>query len=246
MNWLDSHCHLNDEAFKNDLDNVLNNMLENSVNKAMIVSCNIEDYLYALKIKKEGIIFKHSLGLYPGDVNDYKLEDFVPYYKGVDAIGEIGLDYHYGKDNKDLQIEIFKKQCQIAKELDKPIIVHTREAVLDTYDILRHYGNKGVIHCYSDSKEMARNFVKLGFYISFSGTVTWKNAIEPLEVVRNVPMDRILIETDCPYLTPTPNRGKRNEPSNVIYTGKKVCEILGVGEELFKMQINDNYDNCFR
>lgn len=250
MNWLDSHCHINDDKFKDDLDSVLTNMVNNDVTEAMIVSSYIKDYHYGLNIVHPNISFKHSLGIYPGDVNnidDKLFNEFAKLYEDekCDAIGEIGLDYHWDKENKDKQIDIFRKQVQLAKELNKPIIVHTRDAIQDTYQILRENVVKGVLHCYSDSAQMAKNFVKLGYYISISGTVTWKNAKEPLEVIQVVPLDRLLIETDCPYLTPEPNRGKRNEPSNVIYTGKRICEELGISEELFKMQINDNYHRLF-
>ena len=250
MNWLDSHCHINDKAFNDDLDLVLSNMANNNVTSAMIISSYINDYNYGLTINHPQIEFKHALGIYPGDVDDINDEIFDQYAKifedeKVDAIGEIGLDYHWSKENKEKQIEIFKKQVVLAKQLNKPIIVHSRDAIQDTYSVLRDNRVKGVIHCYSDSAQMAKNFVKLGYYISISGTVTWKNAKEPLEVIKSVPLDRLLIETDCPYLTPEPNRGKRNEPANVIYTGKKICSELGINEELFKMQINDNYHRLF-
>ena len=250
MNWLDSHCHINDKAFDEDINDVLDNMVSNNVTKAMIISSYIDDYYKGLKIENSNITFKHALGIYPGDVDeidDQLFDKYVELYKDdkCDAIGEIGLDYHWNKENKERQIEIFKKQVEIAKQLNKPIIVHSRDAIQDTYSVLRNNVVRGVIHCYSDSAQMAKNFVKLGYYISISGTVTWKNAREPLEVIRCVPLDRLLIETDCPYLTPEPNRGKRNEPSNVIYTGKKICAELGISEELFKMQINDNYHRLF-
>ena len=162
-----------------------------------------------------------------------------------EAIGEIGLDYHWNKENKERQKEIFSRQLILAQKLHKPVIVHSRDAIQDTYDLMKEYRNEGVMHCYSDSAEMAKEFVKLGYYISISGTVTWKNAREPLEVIRNVPLDRLLIETDCPYLTPVPKRGTRNEPSYVVYTGKKICEELGIDEEEFKKQLNENYHRLF-
>lgn len=250
MNWLDSHCHVNDEAFDNDINNVLENMVSNDVTTAMMISCNINDFHKGLNINHPKIAFKHSLGIYPGDVNDINDEEFNRYVElfksdECDAIGEIGLDYHWDKDNKDKQIDIFTRQVQVAKQLNKPIIVHTRDAIQDTYSILKENKVNGVLHCYSDSAQMAKNFVKLGYYISISGTVTWKNARQVLEVIHTVPLDRLLIETDCPYLTPEPNRGKRNEPSYVVYTGKKISSELGISEELFKMQINDNYHRLF-
>ena len=231
--YLDSHCHINDEAFKDDLTLVLDNMADNNVLKAMIISSYLDDYRYALDIRHENIVFKHSLGVYPGDVDklDEELFDkYVEIYKddSCDAIGEIGLDYYWQKDNKDRQKQIFKRQLAIAQDLGKPVIIHSRDAIQDTYDIMKQYDICAVMHCYSDSAEMAREFVKLGYYISISGVITWKNAKEALRVIREVPLDRLLIETDCPYLTPAPNRGKRNEPAYVVYVGKKICEELGI------------------
>ena len=248
MNWLDSHCHINDKAFRDDLKDVLDRMAENDVKEAMIVSSFVDDYLYGKTIDDPRIKFKRSLGIYPGDANDFNeemYEEYVRYIKEADALGEIGLDYHYGKDNKKKQKEVFERQLKTALELDKPIIVHTREAIQDTYDLMKKYRCRGVLHCYSDSAEMAREFVKLGYYISISGTVTWKNAREPLEVIKAVPLDRLLIETDCPYLTPAPNRGKRNEPSYVVFTGKRICEELGIEEEEFKRIVSENYHRLF-
>ncbi len=250
MNWLDSHCHINDEAFRDDLDQVLENMVRNDVRKAMIVSSYIEDYEYALKIRDERICFKRSLGIYPGDASaadDEVIRNFASHFTDDDcvAIGEIGLDYYWDKDNRDIQKRIFTQQVRMAQKLDKPIIVHSRDAIDDTYEILKENPVKGVMHCYSDSAEMARSFVELGFYISIAGPVTWKKNEELLRVIRAVPLNRMLIETDCPYLTPAPNRGKRNEPANVVYTGRKICEELGLDEEAFKKQLNENYHMLF-
>ena len=250
MNWLDSHCHINDKAFRSDLQEVLDRMAENDVTKAMIISSYLEDYDFALKICDDRIAFKRSLGIYPGDVDEVDEELFdryVQHFKGEEciAIGEIGLDYHWQKHNIPRQKEIFARQLEIAAALDKPVIIHSRDAIQDTYDILKAHPCKTVMHCYSDSMEMAKEFVKLGCYISISGTVTWKNAKEPLRVIRNVPLDRLLIKTDCPYLTPAPHRGERNEPSFVVHTGRKICEELGLEEESFKKQLNENYHRLF-
>ena len=251
MNWLDSHCHINDKAFRDDLDTVLENMVSNDVRKAMIISSYIDDYEFGFSIKHPELEFKHSLGVYPGDVDDTDeetLKRFEELYQEnrCQAIGEIGLDYHWGKENRERQLEVFERHLIMAQKLDKPIIVHSRDAIQDTYDLMKKYPVSGVMHCYSNSAEMAKEFVKLGYYISISGTITWKNAREPLEVIKVVPLDKLLIETDCPYLTPAPNRGKRNEPSYVVYTGKKICEELGIDEEDFKKQLNENYHRLFR
>ena len=248
--WIDSHCHLNDEAYNNDLNEVLNNMVENDVRKAMLISLSLEELNIARNIHHPDITFKKSIGVFPTDTFEFsndKIEKIFNEFKANDisAIGEIGLDYHWDKDHKEIQKELFKKQLEIAKKLNKPVIIHSRDASEDTFNILKESGNKGVMHCYSGSKEMAKEYVKLGFYISIAGPVTFKNAKEPLEVIEVVPLDRLLIETDSPYLTPSPNRGKRNEPAYVKYTGEFIANRLGIDIETFKQQIETNYDRLF-
>lgn len=247
MNYLDSHCHINDESYLEDLDEVLDRMLLNKVNKAMLVCVSLDDYQRTLNIKKEGIEFKKAIGVYPEytDIDETEFNKYVSLMEKCDAIGEIGLDYHWYKDTRDKQIELFIRQIEIANRLNKPVIIHAREALGDTYNVLRQHPCKAVLHCYSGSYELAKEFIKLGYYISIGGPVTFKNAKEPLEVAKNIPLDRLLIETDSPYLTPVPNRGKRNEPSNVVYTAKKIMEIRGIDEETFLDQINKNYDSLF-
>ena len=247
MNYLDSHCHINDESYLEDLDEVLDRMLLNKVTRAMLVCVSLDDYKRTLNIKKEGIEFKKAIGVYPEytDMSDETFDEYVSLMEKCDAIGEIGLDYHWYKDTKDKQIELFIRQIEIANKLNKPVIIHAREALGDTYNILKQHPCKAVLHCYSGSYELAKEFIKLGYYISIGGPVTFKNAKEPLEVARNIPLDKLLIETDSPYLTPVPNRGKRNEPSNVVYTAKKIMEIREIDEAGFLDQINKNYDNLF-
>lgn len=246
-NWIDSHCHLNDEAFNEDVNVVLNNMAENDVTRCMLVSITPNEYIKSLTINHKDIEIKRSIGVYPeqADISEKEFNEYEKYFNEVDAIGEIGLDYHWNSDNKETQKEMFIRQIEIAKKLNKPIIVHSRDASKDTFDILKEHVCKGVIHCFSSSAELAKEYVKLGYYISIAGPVTWKNSLTLQEVIKVVPLDKMLIETDCPYLTPAPNRGKRNEPSYVIYTGKYICDKLGLDEEMFKKQINANYDNLF-
>lgn len=249
--WIDSHCHINDEAFDEDREDVLRRMKENGVLKAMIVSLNKEELEKTRKIEYEGLTFKRSIGVYPEDSYRFSEEEIRNIYEefrspDIAAIGEIGLDYHWDKDHKERQKEVFYEQLLLAKRLDKPVIIHAREAAEDTYKLIKESGvRKGVMHCYSGSKEMAKEFVKLGFYISLAGTITFKNAREPKEVALSVPLDRLLIETDCPYLTPVPHRGKRNEPSYVVHTGSFIAELLGMEEEEFRKQIEKNYDELF-
>lgn len=251
MNWLDSHCHINDKAFREDIDEVLERMVSADVLRAMIISSYLEDYAYGLTIHHPRTSFSRSLGIYPGDVDDVDealFESFAKIYetKECAAIGEIGLDYYWDKDNWDRQKKIFEDQVVLAEKLDKPVIIHSRDAIEDTYEILSRHQVKGVMHCYSDNAEMAKKFLKLGFYISIAGPVTWKKPGDTIEVIHEVPLDRLLIETDCPYLTPAPKRGMRNEPSFVVYTGRKIAEELQVNEEEFKKQLNENYLRLFR
>ena len=247
MDYLDSHCHINDKAFDEDIDEVLERMLENRVKRAMVVCVSIDDFHKTLKIRKEGIELKKAIGVYPEDtsIDEKTFSEYVELMKECDAVGEIGLDYHWYPDTKEAQKALFIRQIETANELNKPVIVHARDAMGDCFDILKEHRCKGVLHCYSGSAEMAKEFVKLGYYISIAGPITWKNAKEPSEVVRNVPLDRLLIETDCPYLTPAPNRGKRNEPAYVVHTARKIMEVLDVDEETFLREINANYDRLF-
>lgn len=248
--WIDSHCHLNDEAYYEDLDVVLDNMANNDVRKAMLISLNLNDLNLARKINHKDIIFKRSIAVFPTDSYEFNRKQIEEIYNefnkdDINAIGEIGLDYHWDKDHKDIQKQIFKEQLNIAKQLDKPVIIHSRDAAEDTFNILKESGNKGVMHCYSGSKELAKEYVKIGFYISIAGPVTFKNAKEPLEVIEVVPLDRLLIETDSPYLTPVPKRGQRNEPANVRYTGEFIANRLGIEIEEFKRIIESNYERLF-
>ena len=251
MAWIDSHTHINDKAFDGDINEVYKRMLKADVLRAMVVSLNVEEFYKSAAFKHPGLLFDLALGIYPGDVSQMDEKTMDQIYdlclndKRIKAIGEIGLDYHWRKDNKDLQKAIFIKQIELANKLHKPIIVHTRDAVKDTYDILKAHPVKGVMHCFSESKEMAREFVKLGMYISFSGTLTFKNAKEPKEALKVVPLDRLLIETDAPYLSPVPYRGKRNEPSFVAKTGECAAQILGIDPLLLQKQMAVNYQALF-
>ena len=251
MGWIDSHCHIIDEAFNDDFDEIIKRIEENNIERCMIVCCYDHEYDKAIALAKMDSRFDVAVGIHPSDVkklNDDIWNKFIEYSNNpyVKAIGEIGLDYYWDKDNKDDQKDIFIKQIEIANKLNKPILVHSRDAMQDTFDIMKKYPAKGVMHCYSGSREMAKEFMKLGYYLSLGGPVTYKNANEPKEVAKIIDDDKILIETDCPYLTPVPFRGKRNEPSYVVYTGKYISELRNVDEDVFKDQLVNNYDRLFR
>jgi TatD DNase family protein len=163
----------------------------------------------------------------------------------VVAWGEIGLDFHYDYSQKDIQIEAFKAQLDVAKSLDLPVIIHSREATEEMMKIMRDFSHRGVFHCYSGSLETAKEIIKMGYYISFSGTVTYKNAKSIKEVAKWIPNDRYLIETDCPYLSPEPMRGKRNDSRNLIYTASCIAELRGIALEQLEDETTNNTRNLF-
>ena len=190
-----------------------------------------------------------TLGLHPENIDSLTKNSFDIIEQNLNnpkivGIGEIGLDYYWVKDNKEDQKALFIKQLDLAKKYSKPIVVHSREAIKDTYDILKNYKLKGTIHCFNSSLEMAREFIKLGYKIGIGGVVTFKNAKKLCEIVENIDIKDILIETDSPYLTPEPFRGQRNEPKNVYFVALKIAELKGMAleeviKETYKNAINE-------
>ena len=251
MPLLDSHCHIYDEAFKDDLDEVLNRMVEAGITKTMICCCNKNEYLKAKEIKHPLIHFDLSIGIHPEDVK--KMDEVMTFDElleiasqdDIKAVGEIGLDYYWDKDNKEAQKEVFIRQIELAKKLHKPVIVHSRDANQDTFDILDAYHTPGVLHSYAGSKEMALEYQKRGYYLSFGGVVTYKNAINQPASAKAISLDNILIETDSPYLPPVPFRGKRNEPAYVKYAAMKICELRGISMDELLTAVYHNYTNLF-
>lgn len=241
----DTHAHLNDPIYSDDFDEVITRMKDEGVNKVLIASYDIESSLNALKIagRIEGAVC--SIGIHPHDALSFDKKTYEILYKTavenketVKAIGEIGLDYYRDLSPRDAQKEAFIRQIKLAKDLDLPVIIHNRDAHEDVINILTQAHKDGllremagVFHCFSGSFEIARIAMDLGFYISFAGPVTFKNASKTVDVMRKIPQDRIFIETDCPYLTPEPHRGTRNEPSYVKYVAKKYSELMGISFE---------------
>ena len=250
---IDTHSHLFEDEFKEDLSLCINRCKENNVNKIVLVGFSHETNNKAQELSKKYDIFYPTAGLHPSEatvnfLNDFnQLVEFINNNK-IYAIGECGLDYHWTKENISEQHELFKLQCELAIKFDLPIIVHSRDASQDTFDIIKSYGGKlkGVMHCYSGSFEMALEYVKLGFYVSLGGPVTFKNAKEPKLVAEKLPIDRLLIETDSPYLAPTPHRGERNESSYVKLVLEEIAKIRNMSvEELDKITTN-NAEKLFK
>ena len=255
---IDTHCHLTmvlDENKNIDyiqIDNIVKQMSEYGVSHAICMSTNLHDSINALEIAKRHDNIYCAIGIHPEDADsvdenticelDNLIKQNINQGKLV-AIGEIGLDYYWRKDNKDRQIEIFKKQIELAKNYNLPIVVHCRDAYGDVLEILKEYApfdKGGVIHCYSGSIEWAKEVIKLGFLISFTGVVTYPNATKIKEIAKWVYEDKFMVETDSPFLTPVPFRGKVNNPSYVKYTLEYIAKLKNKNiEELDKITTNN-------
>lgn len=246
--WIDSHCHMNDKRFLENYDDYILRAKENNVLRSNVVCLNKQELETSFALKDKYPNLDISFGYFPSDCNwvtqkdlDY-LEDKIASDDRIKMLGEIGLEYHYGKESKDKQIELFIKQIKIANKYNKTIMIHTRDASLDTYDILKQYAKtKVMMHCFSESNEMMKKYLDLGYYISFSGTVTFKNAVVPKGNALNCPLEKILTETDCPYMTPVPFRGQTNETAFVRYTGEYIAQLKGVSVQDLQEHVISNY-----
>lgn len=247
----DSHSHYTDSAFDDDRNQLLEEMHRNGVEYIMMASSNCEDSLKGLEISSEYDFMYNAVGVHPECVeetpDDYinKLKKMAENPK-VKAVGEIGLDYHYDGYDRDLQIKIFREQLQLAKELGLPVIIHSRNAAEDTMKILEEYAPDGVVHCFSGSAEMAERIIKLGMHISFTGVLTFKNAKKALKALGKVPMDRLMLETDCPYMAPEPWRGKRCNSLMIESIAEKVGEIKNLSMQEVLDITNSNARKFFR
>lgn len=253
MELFDSHCHLDDEKFNEDRENIISNIFSSNISKLISAGYSLESSKKALELTKIYPQIYTVSGISPNDIKENVENvqeeineiEFLAKNEKVVGIGEIGLDYYWNKENKELQKFAFIKQIEVANRLNLPIVIHTREAVMDTLEILKKYpvNKKGVFHCCPLNTELVKEALKLGFYISFAGPVTFKNSKNANEVIALVPDDRILIETDSPYLSPEPNRGKRNDSTNVKYIAEKIANVKGyILEEVAKI----TYDNACR
>lgn len=248
---IDIHAHYDDDAFDSDRDELLASLFnEKGVSKIINAGCNIETSLFAIKLAEKYDNIYATVGFHPSDVDKFdeasfeKMKELIKHEKVV-AIGEIGLDYHWVSDNKDKQKAVFRKQLELAIENDMPVVIHERDAVADCLEIVLDYNVKGVFHAFSGSKETAKILIDRGWYISFPGTVTFKNAKHPVENALFLPEDRILTETDSPYLTAHPFRGKRNDSSYMRYTLEKIAEIRGTSFEHIERITEENAKRLF-
>jgi len=248
---IDTHCHLNDNQFDGEVDSIVNNFLNSGIERVICVGCDSISNKTAQTIAKAFDSVYYTVGFHPDDCNSFNEEELLRFVQSNDkklvAVGEIGLDYFHNKENKEEQKRVFIRQIEIAKEYNLPIVVHCRDAYGDTLEILKQfapYEHGVVMHCYSGSWEYAKELLKLGVKFSFTGTVTYKNAKNVQEVAQNLPLDSFFFETDSPYLSPTPYRGKRNEPKNVVEIAKYVADLRGISFEELE-QITDQNAKSF-
>ena len=248
----ESHAHYDAHSFDEDRENLLNSMRENGVGTIINVCAEWDSVTEVVKMAQNYSFMYAAVGLHPDEVGDIDEEKFgflkeQCKKKKVVAVGEIGLDYYWDKASHEVQKKWFIRQLELAKELDLPVIIHSREAAEDTLNIMRKHaqGLRGVIHCFSYSKELAEEYVKMGFHIGIGGVVTFRNGKKLKEVSQIIPLERILLETDCPYLAPEPYRGKRNSSLYIPYIAQAVADIKGITYEEVVAQTEKNAKELF-
>ena len=251
---IDSHAHLDDTRFDKDRDELIKSLKDVGVDLVINPGADLQSSIKSVSLSEQYDNIYAAVGIHPHEAKEMDestlevLKSFANREKVV-AIGEIGLDYYYDNSPRDIQKQKFIEQLDLAKEVNLPVIIHSRDAAGDTFDILKSAQDgslEGVLHCYSGSVEMALEYIKLGFYISIAGPVTFKNARIVKEVAKTVPMDRLLIETDSPYLTPEPYRGKRNEPVYVRQIAGTIAELRGISFEEVATKTAENTKKLFR
>lgn len=253
MKLADSHCHIDFPQFDGKFESILTEAKEMEIGYMLCVSVNIEDFPRILEMSRHHDEIYASVGVHPNtvDAEDPSVERLVELGSDTDvvAIGETGLDYFRSSGDLDWQRDRFARHIEAGKKLKKPIIVHSRDAPEDTIRIMREYDAEdagGVMHCFTGDYQMAKSAMDLGFYISFSGIVTFKNAADLAQVAKKIPMERMLIETDAPYLAPVPKRGKENQPAYVRHTAEFLADLKGMELEEFANTTTDNFLNLFK
>ena len=247
--FIDTHCHISKEYF-DDIPNLIDKIVKSGVNKVIVNGCDMKSNLEVLELVKKYDIVYGALGFHPTELDDFSDEQLIWLEKNINnkkivAIGEIGLDYHYDNTDKVKQKEVFEKQLQIASKYHKPVIVHSRDAINDTYNIISKYNVIGSLHCFSSSKEMAERFIKLGFYIGIGGVCTYKNAKEIKEVIKAIDLEYIILETDTPYLSPEPVRKEKNTPCNIPIIASYIASLKDVDLSIVSKVTSANASRLF-
>lgn len=256
MKLFDTHCHLDDSRFDEDREKLIENLRKGGIDRLVTAGYSLEGSKRAIELSEKYDFIYATIGISPNDVPetieklDEELKQIEEIYinaQKVVAVGEIGLDYYWNTENKEIQKQAFIKQIELANKLKLPIQIHTRDAVMDTLEILKNYPviKKGIFHCCPFNRELVKEAIKLGFYISFAGPTTFKNAKNASEIIKFVPEDRMLVETDSPYLSPEPFRGKRNDPRNLQYIVKKIAEVKEKSFEDIEKTVYENANRIF-
>lgn len=257
---IDSHCHIAGPEFVSDLSEVIGRAEAAGVTRALVIleAGDAEEVARAPIVSQGWPAVRYSVGVHPQTAGKFaenpgsavsQVAAIIRAQPGTRALGEIGLDYHYDFSPQDVQREVFRAQIALARELHLPLVIHTREAEEDTFRILEEEGAAevgGVFHCFTGDRPMARRALDLGFHISLSGIVTFPRALELKEVAREVPLDRLLVETDSPFLAPVPHRGGRNEPARVVVVGEAIAGLRGVSASVLGEAVCDNFDRLFK
>ena len=249
---IDSHAHYDDEAFDSDREELLASVFESGIRKVINVGASMKSCRTTLALSEAYESIYAALGVHPSDTAQLTETDMEwlkekSALEKVVAIGEIGLDYYWDEPDREIQKKWFRRQLDLAKEVKLPVVIHSREAAADTIGILKEYDGDltGVIHCYSYTKESAREFLEMGYSFGIGGVLTFKNAKKLKEAVSYIPMDRILLETDCPYLAPEPNRGKRNSSLYIPYVVQVMVQLKGISEEEVIRITSENTERLF-
>ncbi len=251
----DTHAHIDMDCYEDDWAGVIQRAKDNGVGKIIIPAVEPKDFNKIIQFTHDYDNIYCALGLHPSEAQKFypqmleEIEDYCINNKKIVAIGEVGLDYYWDKSFVDLQKRVFKEQIELAKKLSLPVLIHDREAHQDTYDILKEADIKDlpiVMHCYSGSWEFAKEFLKMNCYIALGGVVTFKNAQKVKEVAKNVPLNRLLLETDCPYMTPVPFRGKQNEPSYIKYVAQEIAKLRNTTFEEIALKTTENAAKLFQ
>lgn len=245
----DTHAHYDDEAFDEDREKVFKELKENGVIGILNCASSYKSIEITNKLTKENDFIYGALGIHPENADEHNLEvkneiiELIKSNKKIIAIGEIGLDYYWDENpEKEVQKKVFREYMKLAEEFNMPVVIHDRDAHKDTLEIIKEFPKvKGIVHCFSGSKEFANECIKLGYYIGVGGVVTFKNAKKLVEVVSNIPLDRILVETDCPYMAPEPNRGKRNKSDYIRYIIERIASIREIDPIEVNIAVNDNF-----
>lgn len=250
--WIDSHCHMVSEGMLEFFEELKERCLENNVRKVLIICGSLDQVEQAIKLTENDPMFDLAVGIHPTTVHERSQEEFAAMMQYLDhpkvvAVGEIGLDYYWDETYKELQLQLFKQQIEIANEKQMPIIVHVRSSVEDTITTLsaNPVDKKGVIHCFSEGSQEAKTLLDMGYFLGFGGILTFKNGDNVREALEVTPLNRVLIETDSPYLAPVPKRGKKNEPAFVMYVGEKMIELKKLRKLEIQEQVNKNYYQLF-